>query len=67
MTSNFTVHSLRLAMGDGLRAKAQTIRSGKTMTKVSTEIWLESDRAAPRPCTTALASIAIRPEPRPRI
>ncbi|OWU83757.1 hypothetical protein ATO6_16905 [Oceanicola sp. 22II-s10i] len=67
VTSNFTIHFLRPAMGKQLRAKARTIRSGKTVATVEAEIFIENDGEEPKLCATALASIAVLPEARPRI
>lgn len=67
VTSNFTVHFLRPAMGQHLRAKARTIRAGRSVATVEAEIWVESDDKEPALCATALASIAILPERRPSI
>ncbi|WP_375690741.1 PaaI family thioesterase [Pseudooceanicola sp. LIPI14-2-Ac024] len=67
VTSNFTVHFLRPAQGTTLRAKARTIRSGRTLATVEAEILVETPGEAPRLCATALASIAVLPEARPRV
>ncbi len=67
VTSTFTVHFLRPAKGQHLRAKAKTIRSGRSVATVEAEIWVESDDTDPKLCATALASIAILPVTRPRI
>lgn len=67
VTSNFTVHFLRPAQGDALRAKARTIRNGRSLATVEAEIFVEAEGQEPQLCATALASIAILPERRPRI
>lgn len=67
VTSNFTVHFLRPARGEALRAKARTIRNGKSVATVEAEIYAESEGQDPVLCATALAAIAILPERRPRI
>ncbi len=67
VTQNFTVHFLRPAIGKTLRAKARTIRSGRTVATVEAEIWIEADGSDPKLCATALASIAVLPDARPRI
>ncbi|WP_407493482.1 PaaI family thioesterase [Pseudooceanicola sp. MF1-13] len=67
VTSNFTLHFLSPAVGDKLRAKARTIRSGRSLATVEAEVWCEAADKDPKLVATALASIAILPERRPRI
>lgn len=67
VTSSFTVHFLRPAQGEVMRARARTIRKGRTVATVEADIYVESAGAEPSLCATALASIAILPEKRPRI
>jgi len=67
VTSSFTLHYLSPAIGDRLRAKANTIRSGRSVATVEAEVWCEAEGKEPKLVATALASIAILPERRPRI
>lgn len=66
VTSNYSVHFLSPATGTLLRAKAHTIRSGKTLATVEAEVWTEEDGRDPKKVAAAMASIAILPERRPR-
>ena len=59
VTSNFTIHFLSPAIGTVLRAKANTIRSGRTIATVEAEVWAEADSKDPKRVATAIASIAI--------
>ncbi|MWB77217.1 hotdog fold thioesterase [Pseudooceanicola sp. 216_PA32_1] len=67
VTSSFTVHFLRPATGETMRARARTIRKGKSVATVEADIFVETEGEEPRLCATALASIAILPDARPRI
>ena len=66
VTSSFPLHFLSPAMGDLLRAKAHTIRSGKTLATVEAEVWSEAEGRAPKKVAAAIASIAILPRRRTR-
>lgn len=64
VTANYTLHLLAPAMGDRLRAKGWTIRSGRTLATVEAEVWAEAEGKEPKLVATAMASIAILPERR---
>lgn len=62
VTANYTLHLLAPAIGDRLRAKGRTIRSGRSLITVEAEVWTESEGAEPRKVAAAMASIAVIPD-----
>lgn len=65
VTSNFSVHFLSPALGDTLRAKAFTIRAGRSVVTVEAEVWAEAEGKKPKQVAAALASIAVLPAKTP--
>lgn len=61
VTSSYTLHLLAPAVGETLRAKGRTIRSGRTMVTVEAEVWAEADGKPPKQVAAAMASIAVLP------
>lgn len=64
VTANYTLHLLAPAVGDTIRAKGRTIRSGRTLVTVEAEVWAEAEGKEPKQVAAAVASIAVLPSRR---
>lgn len=62
VTSNFTFHFLRPAIGTHLRAYATTLRAGKSQATVEARIMAETEGKDPVLVGTGLTTIAILPD-----
>jgi len=59
VTSNYSIHLLRPAVGSMLRAKARTVRKGRTTITTEAEIFAEAEGQEPKLIAKAMASIAV--------
>ena len=67
VTASYTLHLLAPAIGQRLRAKARTIRRGRSLVTVEAEVWVERDGQSAKQVAAAVASIAVLPERRPSV
>lgn len=61
VTSSYSIHLVAPATGSHLRARATTLRAGRSVATVEVQIFSEAEGSEPKLCAAGIASIAILP------